>query len=470
MALVLLGLGATPACAVFAPESASSVDTGKAGPHSSEIDAYFATLSSPVTDAPQRRDGAPGPDTASGDYVCQTVHVDHTRPYETFVPYDADLLSPGAILPGDALDTGTFAPVLVERRRIEPSRATQDETTAQIEEVDSSDQLALALGARDSWKGAGDRIAGGFHFGDTSVRSRFVVRYSKASYRVEVQAPRSASELFAPTVDLAEVRTKMPPGIVPAYVSSMTYGRMVIFAIESPFSAEETWAALRFAFKGEPELNGQFSLTHAERISGSRIHAYALGSADDGAAVAGYAAMRELMGGGEPSSKDSPVTPIAYALRDIRDGSPRTMTLTRDFDVKTCQRVNQRVRVTLGKFVVDEPAATSSLHGTIVARSDVDAVVLFRRSSSEGVDVSSGQTPAPELLGELVLNVIPQVGSSLALDFDMWSRSPSADLPLGDPTSDETEFRYENGWRKASTIRLKGSGVSATVHLAMRPM
>jgi hypothetical protein len=511
MSLVLAAvLPATVGCGAFdQADSGASDDVAPPvlGPHSAGIDAHFAALSPSLTRAPARREGPPGPDFGSGDYVCRTVHIDHTRPYESFVPYDGDLLWPGAILQGDALDTGTFSPVEIDRqglhislavagagarvsvatrsaspssvhaavgellaaRPVAPAKAATD---AEIEEVDSRDQLALALGARSSWSGAAARLARAFDFDDRTIRSRFVVRYSKTLYTVDVDAPKTASQFFAPAVDVAEVRTKFPLGTGPSYVSSIAYGHMVVLAIESPFSAEEMWAALSFAFKGAPELSGQFSLTHEERISGSRVTAYALGGSESGTAVTDFAAMRDVMQTTGTFTRESPAVPTAYSLRDVRDGSVRSMTLTEGFDVKTCERVNQRVRLTFSDVTGNggEGESPFLIYGTVSGHSEIDAVVLFSRSSSECVAVPPAQVPSQTQLGAGVLNIVPRAGNPIVLDVDLWSRSSLGDERLGEPANRQKALLFEDGWRGTRTMSLQTNGGTATVHLALRPL
>ena len=120
--------------------------------------------------------------------------------------------------------------------------------------------------------------------------------------------PAAPSALFAPTVLLGDVKAKMDETRPPVYVSSVTYGRMVVFTFESEYSAEEMGAALDFAYSGGVDVSGDVSVTYKDIISNSKITAFILGG-DAGSAVRtidSYEALISFIKEGGNYSRQSP--------------------------------------------------------------------------------------------------------------------------------------------------------------------
>jgi thiol-activated cytolysin len=239
-----------------------------------EIDSYIQTLPYlPVEPAAV----VPGTTTAAqrdGEYSCTTENLRETRQYDRIVAYAAnsDSLWPGAILSADSVVSGLFTQIVMPRSAatfsvslenldgskkatIEaPSLSTyRDALTgvlsseitgstpaniySEIEEVHSEQQLNMALGVQASWSLGLASLKTNFNFANKDIRSRYVVRYTQAYYTVDLDAPQSPSALLAADATLAEVQSKMNPEHPPAYVTSVTYGRMVVFTFESQYSS-----------------------------------------------------------------------------------------------------------------------------------------------------------------------------------------------------------------------------------------
>src|SRR5687767_3571155 len=66
---------------------------------------------------------------------------------------------------------------------------------------------------------------------------------------VDVDTPLTPGDVFAPEVDLADVEAYTAVDNPPLYLQSITYGRRVIFSIESDETSEAVQAALDVALK-----------------------------------------------------------------------------------------------------------------------------------------------------------------------------------------------------------------------------
>jgi thiol-activated cytolysin len=330
-----------------------SPDVGAATPREQEIDDYVRDLSRLSYEEPSISDGTASEPFEDGDYRCVTQPRSETKSYDSIVALAANssTLWPGALVRGDSVATGQFTPIAIERAPLTLSvslenldgkrsktmasptlsafreaigeileadltGATAANIFSEIEIVHSRQQLALALGAESSWPGDFARIAGSFDFASEETRSRLVVRFVQAYYTVDIDPPSRPSAFFADSVTLDDLEQVMTDSSPPAYVSSITYGRMVVFTVESSYSDKEMKSALEFAYRGGTDVSGDVSLTYGEMLSSSKITAFIVGGSGEDAvqAIDSFEALSEYIKGGGSYSKDSPGAPIGYKL------------------------------------------------------------------------------------------------------------------------------------------------------------
>ncbi len=477
-----------------------------------EIDAYVRSLPHLPVEPPQVLLGAPSDARRDGDYSCTTENLKETRQFDRIVAYAAnsDSLWPGALVSADSVVSGLFTQVVLPRAPATFSvslenlagtkRATLDEPSlstyrdalanvlsaeitgstpaniySEIEEVHSESQLNLALGVQASWALGLASLKSSFNFGNESVRSRYVVRYTQAYYTVDLDAPESPSAVLGGEVTLADVQAKMDAEHPPAYVSSVTYGRMVVFTFESQYSSTELGAALDFAYSGGVDVKGDVSVTYKDIISNSKITAFILGG-DAGSAVQtidSYEALKEFIKAGGNYSRQSPGAPIAYKLNYLKDNSPARISFTTDYTLEDCVRVAQKVRVTLQSITVESAAGdldnNLELYG-LVSAGGTTSTTLFNKGSSNHVTIEEGKSfgSAASPIAEGVIEVRPQAGQAIRLRANLIDHDPA----LGDDSSgDETVLApFETGWRKDVSFVLTGSGSRVRVNYQLAPI
>jgi thiol-activated cytolysin len=476
-----------------------------------QIDQYIGSLPYLAVDAAAVTTGTPSPAQPDGDYSCTTQNLKETRQYDRIVAYAAnsDSMYPGALISADSVNTGLFTQIVLPRSPAtisvslenlggtkqakidapslsayrealsgildaEITGSTPANLYSEIEQVHSEMQLNMALGIQVSWALGLESLRSSFDWSKQDVRSRYVVRYTQTYYTVDLDAPASPSALLAPEVTFDAVQAKMDPQHPPVYVSSVTYGRMVLFTFESQYSAEEMHAALDFAYSGGVDVKGDVSVTYKDIISQSKITAFILGG-DAGTAVQtidSYEALIGFIKSGGNYSRTSPGAPIAYKLAYLKDNSPARMSFTTDYDVKDCVRVSQRVQVTLQSIAVDDAGGDSGddleLYGLITAEG-TNLQTLFSKDSDHYVVIHQGQMfggSAP--IAQTVINVSPQAGQTIKLH----ARLIDQDTFSGDDNiGDEIVLNpFETGWRKDVTLTLtSGSGI-LRVNLSIAPI
>ncbi len=481
-------------------------------PHMAEIDTYIQSLPHlPVAPA-EVVSGAATTASRDGDYSCTVENLKETRQYDRVVAYAAnsDSLWPGALLSADSVVTGLFtqqvlprAPATIsvslenlsgsKRATIEsPSLSTYRDALAgvlaseitgstpaniysEIEEVHSEEQLNMALGVQASWALGLASLKTSFNFSNSQVRSRYVVRYTQAYYTVDLDAPQSPSAMLAKETTLADVQGKMTPEHPPAYVTSVTYGRMVVFTFESQYSSTELGAALDFAYSGGVDVKGDVSVTYKDILSSSNITAFILGG-DAGTAVQSidsYEALMTFIKAGGNYSRMSPGAPIAYKLAYLQDNSPARMSFTTDYEVKDCVRVAQKVKVVLKSIHVESDGGDLGddleIFGTVTV-AGTSLATLFNKTEGNRVTIKEGATFGGEgsPLGEAVISVRPQAGESIRMRVNFTEYDPYfGNDGLGDET---VSAAFETGWRKDTSVMLTGSNARVRINFSLAPI
>ncbi|HEY5926140.1 MAG TPA: thiol-activated cytolysin family protein [Kofleriaceae bacterium] len=482
----------------------------ESAPQGDSIDAYIASLPYLPVDPAQVLQGAASQAERDGDYQCVTENLKETRQYDRIVAYAAnsDSLWPGALVGADSVLSGLFTQMVLPRQPLtisvslenlggtkqatiaEPSLSAYREALAsileaeitgstaanlysEIEEVHSQQQLDMALGVQASWGLGVASLKSSFNWSDTQTRSRYLVKYTQAYYTVDLDAPSAPSHMFHPNVTLVDVKQHMDETRPPVYVSSVTYGRLVLFTFESEYSAEEMGAALEFAYSGGYDVSGQVSVTYKDILSKSKITAFILGG-DASMAVKtidSYEALIAFIKSGGNYSRESPGAPIAYKLNYLKDNSPARMSLTTDYDLKTCTRVSQKIRVVLSSIFVDDDGGDAGggdleLYGNITAQGS-DSVVLFNKGSSNYVVIREGSMFG-QPIAEGILNVVPQMGQSINLRANLTDEDDFS----GDDTicSELVGAPFETGWRKEVTLNCTGSDARVRVVFSLSPI
>jgi thiol-activated cytolysin len=486
------------------------LDPGSPPGDEKPIDDYLASLSALPAEAPALNEGVAGPAMAEGDYSCTTQNYAETRQYDQIVAFSAnsESLWPGAILRGDSLYSGLFTQLVFERKPLTfsislenlagrksmqmaaPSlssfreglgqvlaAATTGATAAnlhsEIDQVHSDKQLSVALGAGVSWPGAIAKVSASFNFDHHEVRSRYVVKYMQSYYTVDVDQPPSPAAFFGPSVTVDELRDKTGPGNPPVYVSSITYGRMVVFTFESEYSADELGAALDFVYRGGVEVSGNVSVKYRDIISKSKITAYILGGSGGQAAqtIDSYDALIAFIKGGGDYSKDSPGAPIAYKLAYLKDNSPARMSFTQSYTVKDCVRVSQKVQVILKSITVEDaggdPGGELELYGTVQATAK-DSAMLFDKNQDNWVRIEGGRSwPVMGVVSEGIINVVPKPGESITLDASLRESDTIGSNQIG---VEKVVLPFDTGWRRDIDVRMTGDGTRVTLTFHLEPI
>ncbi|MEA1896263.1 MAG: thiol-activated cytolysin family protein [Bacteroidota bacterium] len=329
-----------------------------------EFDLYIKSLP-PISDAM--------PDEKAAEIV--SSEVDTTVEYIYKIDYysaaagfneqivlnpQTDVIYPGALVKGESILDGTYTLIPAKRKPIiistsltgagsvsiaieDPKLSTVREAVNAlmdqeydvppanmgftIEQAYSEEQLDLSLHA--SYKLFGMSVNGGFDYSNTKIKTRLVAKFIQNYYTLDMDLPNQPSDLFKEDVDKALFGTYMP-----MYISTVTFGRMALFTIESELDEKDVRAYLNGSYGA---VDAQSSTDFESLKEKSTMKVYVLGGSGSsaGAIIDGFEAFKTYIKDGGNYSKESPGAPIAYKLRYIRDNSIGKIVFAASYPIRT---------------------------------------------------------------------------------------------------------------------------------------
>lgn len=313
-----------------------------------------------------------------GNFICQYTPVKWAKEYNelyTVQPF-TEVLWVGSLLDGSSISDGGYRPLVTDRDSLlisislmaqsglsqsiqvgNPSlstirdgitellyRTAPEATPAfvnfEIEEVRAEEEVKIHLGA--NFKGWGAKVQSSFDWGKEETQSRYLIKFSQVYYSVEMDLPQSPCELFSP-IPTPEEAVQLFQDATPVYVSSVKYGRMVYFMVESSESKELMKAALQASFSSlSYDVGVNISLEHREALKKSTMQALVIGGSADGAV--------KIITNGDPIeglkqyikqdadfSVNAQGVPISYTLRFLSDNSVANAVLAGDYTIRHCE-------------------------------------------------------------------------------------------------------------------------------------
>jgi thiol-activated cytolysin len=322
-----------------------------------------------------------------GDPVAATYEVNGRtyecteQTYEVAAEYDeqivlnptSDVLWPGAILDGGTIDTGGYVPILAPRtpvtisvslvniagdksRTVEDPKlstmrqaigdllaqeitgATEARVTFEIVDVYSESQLDLALGV--TYRSGLNNVHNQFDFSRTDILSRTVVKFMQVYYTIDVDIPEHPSDCFLSSVSWENLKDQITRGISPMYVSTIAYGRMALFSMESTYSSTQVHNALNAsiaAISTQVDLDVQ----HKNVLQQSTMKATIIGGSGAQAVqvVNGFEGLRDYMTQGGNYDQNTAAAPLAYKMRYLCDNETCRIVMAQDYVVRSCNEL-----------------------------------------------------------------------------------------------------------------------------------
>ena len=297
-----------------------------------------------------------------------TEYIYHTDYYEAAAGYDeqivlnpqTDVIYPGALVKGESILDGTYTLIPATRKPItistsltgggvssvvveDPKLSTVREAVNTlmkqtydvpyanmaftVEQAYSEQQIDVSL--RASYKTGILNVKGGFDFSNTKIQTRLIAKFIQNYYTLDMDLPGQPSDLFEEDVDHALFGTMMP-----MYVSTVTFGRMALFTIESELEETQVRAFLSASYGS---ISGSASAEFDALKAKSTMKVYILGGSGSaaGAAINGFDDFKNYIQSGGNFSKTSPGAPISYKLRYIKDNTIGKIVFSASYPIVT---------------------------------------------------------------------------------------------------------------------------------------
>lgn len=288
-----------------------------------------------------------------------------------------DVIYPGAMLKGESIPTGEYiainggrAPITlsvsleningspsveIEDPRLSTVRegvkdllsqgvngSTAARTQFETQQVYSEEHLNIALGA--NYRSAGKSVSAAFDFSSSEYQYKYVIKYLQIYYTIDLDLPdnEKPGTLFNEVPNLNSTS--------PVIVSSVKYGRMVLYTVESNYSRTEIESSFNASFATS---DGSIDADYEKVINQSSIKALVIGGSGKDAAkvVEGPQGVYEYITNGGNFSSDSPAAPLAYTLRYIKKDFPiARLVLTSEYPIRTCYEAWQKFRIEIYGF------------------------------------------------------------------------------------------------------------------------
>lgn len=370
----------------------------------------------------------PEQDSNNPGYECYTTKYMAAPGFDELLALDptSDVIFPGAMLEGNSIPTGEYIPINVDRAPITLSislqnlsgspiieienpklstvragiksildqdvlSATPAKINFEITEVYSQEHLNIALGA--NYRAAGNSIQSSFDFNSSQYNNKFVLKYLQVYYTIDMDSPEKASDLFNNIPDVSDLGSTSP-----VYVSSMAYGRMVLYTIETNSSKTEVNAAFNATFSsGGADIEGGYKSI----IEESNIKALVIGGSGASASqsIQGPSEIYNFIAEGGDYSKDSPGAPLSYKLRFIKKGTPvARVVLSSEYDIRTCEFVSPtyKMKIDYVKCIDCPEIGDPEIYGNLTAQAYVNGIksgssATWSKSSDKAVEVKQGK-------------------------------------------------------------------------------
>jgi len=373
----------------------------------------------------------PSRDEEDPSLECYTTFYKHAPGFNDMLALDpsTDVIFPGAILKGETIPSGEYVPIVADRAAItlsasltnisgspvvevtdpklstvreqvktildqEVTGATSARVNFEISQVYTKEQLNLAIGA--NYRTAVNKVSASFDFEQSTYKYKYVLKYFQVYYTIDMDPPQNPSDLFTNTPDLSALGSTSP-----VYVATVTYGRMIIYTIESSYSKTEIDAAFSASFGSN---DGSIDAEYEKVINESSVKALVIGGSGGDAAqvVNGPADVYNYISEGGNYSKESPGAPLSYKLRYLKQGTPvARVVLASEYAVRICDVAYPIYKVNLISLrcngCQDGDGSAAELFGSIsgemiLGGSRIDSKTFWSASRGSTYSLSSGST------------------------------------------------------------------------------
>ncbi|MFP4367583.1 MAG: thiol-activated cytolysin family protein [bacterium] len=305
-----------------------------------------------------------------------------------------------------------------------------------MEQAYSEQQLKLSL--RSSYNSGFVDVAGGFDYSNKKIRTRLVAKFIQSYYTLDMDMPSSPADLFE-----GEVNTTLFGTHMPMYVSTVTYGRMALFTIESELEETQVKAFLEGSYAN---IDASASSEFESLMASSTMKVYILGGsgADAVQTVDGFEAFKDYIKSGGNFSQENPGAPISYKLRYITDNTIGKIVFAANYPIRTAiprtDNLVYDIKVRLYSFQtgVNDAGNACELRGKIESWRERDKAATLHNHFT-GIDIGLNTTytfPVSILTQHTLSDCLIEDKIKVCADMYEW------DTSSGDDPFTKTTFEF----------------------------
>jgi thiol-activated cytolysin len=211
-----------------------------------------------------------------------------------------------------------------------------------IETAYSSKQVALGVGLNVEWA-TGD-VSAQFNYQSNEEKTVVMAVYKQAFYTITFDSPESPEAVFSKDVSLDQVKSVMDNSAPPAYVLNVTYGRIIMFRMETSYKATNYEIEGAFKYAAGVSVDGSLEVRYKEILNNSTVEVIVLGG---NAAVSSSSVTARnandlvpiIEGENAVYSRNNPGVPISYAVMYLKDNSLAKLGYFTEYTATECSTV-----------------------------------------------------------------------------------------------------------------------------------
>ena len=205
----------------------------------------------------------------------------------------------------------------------------------------TSEQLGLDVGMNVEW--ASGAVESQLSYTSNTQTQVAVLVFKQVFYSVTMDTPDSPGAVFGPDVRLADVQANIDESQPAAYVSSVDYGRIIMFRMEARDVDESI--SLNAVLEYASGVSGGTVNTDFDQVlnsSSTSITVLTLGGnaevASEAVTADGIGALSGIITGKNAVyGRDNPGVPIGYTIRFLKDNALAKMGYTTEYTLSECR-------------------------------------------------------------------------------------------------------------------------------------
>ncbi len=230
----------------------------------------------------------------------------------------------------------------------------------------SSKQLALDVDLNAEW--ASGSVSTQFNYFTSEQKKVVMAVFKQAFYDVILDTPISPEKVFSEEASLEKVKNVITDASAPAYIKSVTYGRIIMFRMTSTSSYQSADVEAAFRYAAGYSVDGNLKTTYEKILKESSIDLVTIGGnaavatepitvANTNTASTILDKIRGIISGQNAVySRDNPGVPIAYSVFYLKDNSLAKLGYTTEYTAKECvsSQNSNTIKVYLDEFIVNK--------------------------------------------------------------------------------------------------------------------